>query len=249
MQRSFDGLVDSPGHYANMTNPRLTHLGVGIAVRGDRVLVTQNFARYPAGVQQAQSGPPGAATVTATGGANRFSARWSADANGAAITSWEFLGHLAQTFDDTVTSYTWTPVAPGRYTIQVRACNDDGCGDWGAATVTVSGSVTGPAPGAPAVQLSKGRNAQGDDPNCTSANCHYLRVELVDFEPGTYTVHCEHYGVPSAGWEPDTWGLNYPTSNTVSEYCIWGVAGHRVYVIVQDPTTGETVRSNDAQWP
>ena len=91
VQRSFEGLVDSPGHYANMTNPRLTHLGVGIAARGDRVLVTQNFARYPAG---AQPGPPGAATVTATGGANQFSARWSAEANGAAIASWEFLGHL-----------------------------------------------------------------------------------------------------------------------------------------------------------
>ena len=47
VQWSFDGLVDSPSHYATMTVPKFTHLGVGIAVEGGKVLVTQNFARYP----------------------------------------------------------------------------------------------------------------------------------------------------------------------------------------------------------
>ena len=242
VQRSFDGLVDSPGHYANMTNPRLTHLGVGIAVRGNRVLVTQNFARYPTATQTTQSGPPGAATVTATGGANQFSARWSADANGAAITRWEFLGSVTATFDDAVTSYTWTSVVAGRYTIQVRACNDDGCGDWGSATVT----VTDPAPGTRRVEVSRGANAQNVDPNCTSANCHYVRVTLVNFEPGTYTVRCRHDGVASYPAGQYGW---YTTSATTSEYCIWGFAGHDTYVIVEDPQTGEPVRSNNAQWP
>ena len=44
---SFNGLVDSPGHYANMTDPDLTHLGVGIALGGNSYWVTQNFATYP----------------------------------------------------------------------------------------------------------------------------------------------------------------------------------------------------------
>ena len=46
-QRSFDNLADSPGHYANMTKPDFTHIGVGIATRGSKVWVTQNFATYP----------------------------------------------------------------------------------------------------------------------------------------------------------------------------------------------------------
>ena len=244
VQQSFDDFVKSPGHYANIVRPDITHLGVGIAL-SNRYWVTQNFARYPAGAQTGQSGPPGAATVTATGGANQFSARWSADANGAAITRWEFVGSLTATFDDAVTSYTWTSVVAGRYTIQVRACNDDGCGDWGSATVT----VTDPAPATPGtrrVEVSRGANAQNVDPNCTSANCHYLRVTLVNFEPGTYTVRCRHYGV--AGYPPDQYGW-YTTSATTSEYCIWGFAGHDTYVIVEDPQTGEPLRSNNAQWP
>ena len=39
-------LVASPGHYANLTHPDLTHVGVGIHIQGDGVYVTQVFARY-----------------------------------------------------------------------------------------------------------------------------------------------------------------------------------------------------------
>lgn len=99
----------------------------------------------------------------------------------------------------------------------------------------------------PTVRLSKGRNAQNVHPGCTSPNCHFMRVELVDFEPGTYTVHCGHHGVPSRSYSPGIWE-SYSTSKTVSQYCIWGFTD-RVYVDVEDPTTGVRVRSNDAQWP
>ena len=45
--RLFDALVDSPGHYRNMTNPDLTHIGIGIVIDSDGyVWITQNFARY-----------------------------------------------------------------------------------------------------------------------------------------------------------------------------------------------------------
>ena len=250
---AFNNLVDSPLHYQNMIHPTLNQLGVGIAVRGGVLWVTQNFARYPAGVQQTQAGPPGPTTVTATGGVNRLSARWSAEANGAAITHWEFQGRELQTFDGAATSYTWPLVDAGRYTIQLRACNARGCGAWGSATVT----VTDPASETPEppttettttrrVEVSRGANAQNVHPNCTSANCHYVRVTLVNFEPGTYTVSCRHDGV--AGYPAGQYGW-YTTSATTSEYCIWGFAGHDTYVIVEDPQTSEPIRSNDAQWP
>ena len=51
VQKSFDRLANSPGHYANMVNPQFTHLGVGIAVdEGGGFWLTQNFADYPSGV-------------------------------------------------------------------------------------------------------------------------------------------------------------------------------------------------------
>ena len=43
---AFEGLVDSPGHYANMTSPHFNAIGVGIATSGREVYVTQNFAAY-----------------------------------------------------------------------------------------------------------------------------------------------------------------------------------------------------------
>ena len=101
--------------------------------------------------------------------------------------------------------------------------------------------------GEPTVRLTKGRNAQGVHSGCTSANCHFMRVEIVDFAPGTYNVLCAHHGVPSHSYSPGVWE-RYSTSEKVSEYCIWGFTD-RVYVIVENPTTGVRVRSNDAQWP
>ena len=98
--------------------------------------------------------------------------------------------------------------------------------------------------------MSQGRNAQGVDERCASANCHFLRVELggFDLSAGPYTVRCWHYAVPNSGWEHAEWE-NYTTDQAASEHCIWGVADHDVYVIVEDPRTGETVRSNDTGWP
>ena len=43
VRRSFDGLADSPGHYDNMANPDLTHIGIGVALVNSRLWVTQNF--------------------------------------------------------------------------------------------------------------------------------------------------------------------------------------------------------------
>lgn len=43
---AFTALVNSPGHLANMIDPRYTHIGVGVHISGGRVYVTQVFARY-----------------------------------------------------------------------------------------------------------------------------------------------------------------------------------------------------------
>jgi len=45
---SFESLLDSPGHYANMTDPHFTHVGVGMARGSSTLWTTQNFAEYPA---------------------------------------------------------------------------------------------------------------------------------------------------------------------------------------------------------
>ena len=250
---AFNNFVNSTLHYRNMTHRTPNQLGVGIAIRADRLWVTQNFARYPAGVQSTQEGPPGPTTVTATGGVNQFSARWAAEANGAAITSWQFRGPELQTFDGAVTSYMWPLMVAGQYTIRLRACNAHGCGAWGSATVTVTDPAsetpetpTTETPATRRVELTRGANAQNVTSGCRSANCHFLRVRLVNFEPGTYTVHCLHYGV--AGYPAGPYH-QYTTSNTTSEVCIWGFAGHNTYVEVEDPRTGDRVPSNDAQWP
>lgn len=44
---AFDTLADSPGHHANMTDPRFTHVGVGMALGYSTLWTTQNFAEYP----------------------------------------------------------------------------------------------------------------------------------------------------------------------------------------------------------
>ena len=46
VQAAFNALVNSSGHFRNMTNPDFTHIGVGVYVDGGRVYVTQVFARY-----------------------------------------------------------------------------------------------------------------------------------------------------------------------------------------------------------
>ena len=43
---AFENLVDSPDHYANLTNPKLTHIGVGMVVDNAALWVTQLFATY-----------------------------------------------------------------------------------------------------------------------------------------------------------------------------------------------------------
>ncbi|MCE2532048.1 MAG: CAP domain-containing protein [Acidimicrobiia bacterium] len=66
---AFDGLVDSPSHYANMVNPGYTHLGVGLALDNGSLWVTQNFAQYAPGARTT-AGTPLATATGSTSGSN-----------------------------------------------------------------------------------------------------------------------------------------------------------------------------------
>jgi uncharacterized protein YkwD len=43
-------LMGSPGHRQNLLDPHYTHLGVGVAARGQEVRATQTFGQLPAGL-------------------------------------------------------------------------------------------------------------------------------------------------------------------------------------------------------
>lgn len=47
VRQSFGDWVNSPGHYAAMVDPDSTHFGIGIALKGGWLWITQNFAIYP----------------------------------------------------------------------------------------------------------------------------------------------------------------------------------------------------------
>ena len=83
---------------------------------------------------------PGRPHVTATGGVNEIWVSWRADDNGPPITWWDvYGGGFGGIFDTRRSSYRWTGLPSGEYTIRVRACNDAGCGPEAAVPVTVVG--------------------------------------------------------------------------------------------------------------
>ena len=47
VHQSFGDWVNSPGHFAAMVDPDSTHFGIGIALKGGWLWITQNFAIYP----------------------------------------------------------------------------------------------------------------------------------------------------------------------------------------------------------
>ena len=88
-------------------------------------------AGYDDGAGNDDGTVPSRPTLNVSGGDMAISANWSANDNGSPITSWEVDdGDLAGGPSATATSHTWSNVAPGDYTIEVRACNAAGCGAW-----------------------------------------------------------------------------------------------------------------------
>ena len=85
-------------------------------------------------------GVPSGSTLNVSVGDMTITGNWSANDNGSRITSWEVDdGNLAGGPSATATSYTWNNVAPGDYSIRVRACNAAGCGEWTSKTANPYG--------------------------------------------------------------------------------------------------------------
>ena len=128
---------------------------------------------------------PTQTSLNVTGGVHRITASWSANDNGSPITRWEVDdGNLSGGPSSTATSYTWSNVSPGTYTIAVRACNAAGCGQWAQRPAT----VTAPQP---RVTISRGGDASSETV-CAEKNwrCVYVRGTLTGFGEPPYTVYC-----------------------------------------------------------
>ncbi len=63
---AFDALMRSPGHYANLMNPDLRAVGIGLVQAPDGVYVTQSFARFADGAPPAVVPPSDADEPAAT---------------------------------------------------------------------------------------------------------------------------------------------------------------------------------------
>ena len=83
---------------------------------------------------------PDRPTVRATVDETTIEATWSADDNGSRIERWHLQGPNEVDFRPTITNHVWRNLAPGRYTLRVRAENSKGWSQWGQATVTVVGN-------------------------------------------------------------------------------------------------------------
>ena len=87
VRRAFEGLKNSPGHYANMISAQYNRIGVGVADTGDTAYFTQNFAHYTSSAQTQQDGDPNAGSVTsATEGADEQTIQLSSDPDGDTFT-------------------------------------------------------------------------------------------------------------------------------------------------------------------
>jgi hypothetical protein len=119
-------------------------------------------------------------------GRGEIRATWSApNDNGKPITRYEANLSPGGVVNETSRSHTWTGLNDDtRYTVQVRACNEVGCGAWSGAA-----AATTPPPPRNVTWSSYG-SAVGQ-PNCSSPQCKFVRARGTGFNPGqTYDVTC-----------------------------------------------------------
>ena len=205
IQAMFDGLVDSPGHYANMVHPEFTNLGIGVATRNGQNYVTQNFARYPGAGQTQPTITTTAPTATVPGepfiwralaGNGRILVEWSAPADdgGSPITGYTVSfdngrGHSGKmTVSDTMATIS-DLTNDATYTIKVTA--DSTLGSSPPAATTLVPSETNTVPGPPVLRVTH------DGPGWVS----------VEWGPpaddGGSPIHC--YYISYNGGPADSW--------------------------------------------
>ncbi len=123
-------------------------------------------------------------------GRGEIRATWSApNDNGKPITRYEVNLSPGGVVNETGRSHTWTGLADDtRYTVQVRACNEVGCGAW-------SGAAAATTPPRPVdVDWRKDGSAVGQ-PGCSHSSCAWVSTTATGLNPGqTYTVTCHGSG-------------------------------------------------------
>ena len=186
---------------------------------------------------------PDRPTVVATVNGTTIQARWSADDNGSRIERWHLQGPNEVDFRPTITNHVWRNLAPGRYTLRVRAENSEGWSQWGQATVTVVGNE-------PALRVWRG--GPGVTGSCTSSSgCEWIHGSGSDWTPGAqYWIKCGDFvdtsqnvpgtSRPYANRYVDSngnlsWGDRICLSNFEHSVEVWTSSGVRKKVTVQAP--------------
>ena len=147
-------------------------------------------------------GVPSRPTLNVSPGDMTINASWSANDNGSRITSWEVDdGDLAGGPSATATSYTWSNVASGDYSIAVRACNAAGCGEWTSKTADPYGVPSGPT-----LNVSPGHMTINAN---WSANDNGSRITSWEVDDGDLA------GGPSATATSHTWSNVAPGEHTI----------------------------------
>ena len=181
---------------------------------------------------------PDRPTVVATVNGTTIQARWSADDNGSRIERWHLQGPNEVDFRPTITNHVWRNLAPGRYTLRVRAENSEGWSQWGQATVTV---------GEPVLRVWRG--GPGVAGSCTSnSGCEWVHGSGSGWPAGKqYWISCGTFVntqqnrpvryfdrfVDSAG--NLSWGDRICLSNFEHSVEVWTSSGVRKKVTVQAP--------------
>ena len=184
---------------------------------------------------------PGRPTVGATVNGTTVEARWSADDNGSRIERWQLQGPNEVDFrpNADITNYVWRNLAPGRYTLRVRAENSEGWSQWGQATVTVNGE--------PVLRVWRGGPGVAGD--CTSSSgCEWVHGsgsrwpagEQFWISCGTFVNTQQNDPVPYHDRFVDSagnleWGDRICLSNFEHSVEVWTSSGVRKTVTVQSP--------------
>lgn len=185
-------------------------------------------------------GVPGVTWVKDSATNGHFTVRGPGDNGGNALDKieWRFTQGDSRSGDSTNWPFdVGVPDGYGQtFTLQARACNDAGCGNWGSDT-----GSTDPRPAAKA-WVTRGSSVSNSD--CTSSDCAYYVMNFSNFPAGTYHVECWSGTNPvQPGWHnivdhSTTEGAGAGTTRTISGTgsiqlsCFYGYAGTQVAVVI-----------------
>ena len=129
-----------------------------------------------------------------------------------------------------------------RYEVRLRAQNRIGRSEWSQRNQITTLETDGEDDRS--VILRVGDSAAGEPTSAgpCAAQCRWLHVELINFEPGTYTLACAHNGVSDIGASRGVYRSATVSSWPATRSCLFGYPGSEVFVIV------DATRGNDGIW-